>query len=137
MHFHRAGQENDDKRTPHEDKLVRMFLFLLSTVCSAAQMEQSRWVLSDLSPPHTQLLQHFTACNTLLLSIVYIVHKRVGLSVWCWVAIITGVSPRVNSLTRYATHLPHFTFVENSFNFKGSLKTHMKKSNDFSQPSSN
>ena len=52
----RAGQEYD-KGTPHEDKLVRMFLFLFSTVCSA-QMEQSRWVLSDLS---------HTTCNTLQL----------------------------------------------------------------------
>ena len=52
----RAGQEYD-KGTPHEDKLVRMFLFLFSTVCSA-QMEQSRWVPSDLS---------HTTCNTLQL----------------------------------------------------------------------
>ena len=48
----RAGQEYAKGTPHHEDKLVRMFLFLFSTVCSA-QMEQSRWVPSDLS--HTQL----------------------------------------------------------------------------------
>ena len=49
----RGGQKGDNW-TPHEDKLVRRFLFLLSTV-SSAQMEQSRRVLSDLS---------HAACNT-------------------------------------------------------------------------
>ena len=61
----RAGQEYD-KGTPHEDKLVGMFLFLLSSI-SRAQMEKSRRVLSDLSQCGSHHLQDH--CNTQLLSI--------------------------------------------------------------------
>ena len=79
--------EKDDKETTHESKLVRMLLCLLVCV-SSAKMEQSRWVLSGLS----HILEH--SVNTFQ---EYRVHRGVGLSVWCQVAIITGGSPRVNS----------------------------------------
>ena len=85
--FFLENVQKDDKETPHESKLVRMLLCLLVCV-SSAKMEQSGWVLSGLS----HILEH--SVNTFQ---EYRVHRGVGLSVWCQVAIITGGSPRVNS----------------------------------------
>ena len=100
-----ANVQKDDKETPHESKLVRMLLCLLVCV-SSAKMEQSRWVLSGLS----HILEH--SVNTFQ---EYRVHRGVGLSVWCQVAIITGGSPRVNSWPAPHPASPHicniFTFV--------------------------
>lgn len=82
---------------------------------------QHRWSSQDgcLVICHTHNLQHFAVEKC---------RRGVGgLSVWCSVAIITRVSPRVNSLTRCATHLPHLHICGKDFNLKGNLNTHTKE----------